>query len=322
MSPITLPSRTESPLAPGSAARAAAPMHHGIDGRDPAGRDAAIDRVLAGIDARVHRQHRVTVGSGDVVAIPRSGIALVYVIDGALRIDGPGADASEELLAGDARMIVDRRAHSLRAPQHAFALVSSLELTESAAHVLELLPDVITVRDLPGSDPAVAALAARLGPELDDDDAPCSNRAGDAVVCRMMANTVLVSVIRAWVVRGCAPDGWPSRTNDRFLDRVVEAIHADPGRDWTLEDLARTGAMSRSAFAARFRSATGVSPANYVADVRIRSAQDLLARGWGVSEVSRAIGYGSDEGFSRAFRRRVGVTPSAWRACALRTSGV
>ncbi|WP_053384322.1 AraC family transcriptional regulator [Leucobacter celer] len=306
MSPTTLPTRAESPLTAEPAAR---------DGLD--GRDAAIDRVLAGFDARVHRQHRVTLRSCDVVAIPRSSIALVYVIDGALRVDGPGG-ASEELVAGDARMITDRRAHSLRAAQHAFALVSSLDLTESAAHLLELLPGAITVRELSGSDPAVAALAAQLGPELDGDDAPCSSRAGDAVVCRMMANTVLVSVIRAWVVRGCAPDGWPSRTNDRFLDRVVEAIHADPGRDWTLEDLARTGAMSRSVFAARFRSATGISPANYVTDVRIRSAQDLLARGWGVSEVSRAIGYGSDEGFSRAFRRRIGVTPSAWRSCAIR----
>ncbi len=309
MSPTTLPPRAESAPAAGPA------THDRLDGGD--GRDAAIDRVLTGIDARVHRQHRVTVHGGDVVAVPRSSIAIVYVIDGALRLDRPGG-ASEELAAGDALMFTGRQAHSLRGAPHAFALVSSLEPTESAAHLLELLPSTITVRDLPRTDPAVAALAAQLGPELGSDDGSCSDRAGDAVVCRMMANTVLVSVIRAWVVRGCAPDGWPSRTNDRFLDRVVEAIHADPGRDWTLEDLARTGAMSRSVFAARFRSATGISPANYVTDVRIRSAQDLLARGWGVSEVSRAIGYGSDEGFSRAFRRRIGVTPSAWRSCAIR----
>ncbi|MCE7483253.1 MULTISPECIES: AraC family transcriptional regulator [Microbacterium] len=33
-----------------------------------------------------------------------------------------------------------------------------------------------------------------------------------------------------------------------------------------------------------------------------------------VSDTARELGYASDEGFSRAFRRHVGVTPSAWRS--------
>jgi AraC-like DNA-binding protein len=46
----------------------------------------------------------------------------------------------------------------------------------------------------------------------------------------------------------------------------------------------------------------------------MRAAQELLSRGLGVSTVSRELGYASDEGFSRAFRRSVGTTPSAWRS--------
>lgn len=296
-------------------------------------RDAAIDRVLASINARVKQQHRVTVTPGEVVSIPRGGVTLVYVIEGDLHVhpSGPRAAVPDAALAsadddvrhlsiGDAQLFTGREAHALRVDQHAFVLLSSLDFTEATAHVLELLPDTILVQDLPGTEPAVAALAAMLGPEVGRPAEACADQAGSSIVCGMMANTVLVSVIRAWAIRGCAPDGWPSRTNDPFLDRVVEAIHADPGRVWTLEDLARTGAMSRSVFAERFRIATGTSPANYLTDVRIRSAQQLLAEGRGVSEVSRAIGYTSDDGFSRAFRRRVGVTPSAWRSGALRAA--
>lgn len=300
---------------------------------DHRSREAAIDRVLTAIDARVQRQHRITMSAGEATTIPTAGVTLVYIIEGAVTVDAfprqiqgtdlctdSGSTTDSRFRAGDALMFTGREAHSLSVPQHAFILISALDFTEASSHVLCLLPDMISVRDLAGSEPAVAALASQLGPELGAGVDQCIDQPGSSVVCRMMANTVLVSVIRAWVLHGCAPDGWPSRTNDPYLDRVVEAIHADPSRGWTIEDLARAGAMSRSVFSARFRSATGISPANYVTEVRIRSAQDLLARGLGVSEVSRAIGYGSDEGFSRAFRRHVGQTPSVWRSSALRTA--
>ena len=335
---------------PASSAAASIPSRAAASTRTAADeRDAAIDRVLADISARVRSQHRRALEPGDVIAIPRDGTTLVYAIEGELRVSPSGprpfdvrdvpvaadphacaasapqpsgsATATALLAAGDAQLFTGRAGHSIRAADRAFALICTLDFTDAAAHVLDLLPPTILVRDLPGSDPAVAALASMLGPEIGRGPDVCDSQPGSSVVCGMMANTVLVSVIRTWAIRGCAPDGWPSRTNDPFLDRVVEAIHADPARDWTLEDLARTGAMSRSVFAERFRLATGTSPANYLAEVRIRSAQELLARGLGVSEVSRAIGYGSDDGFSRAFRRRVGLTPSAWRSGARRGPG-
>ena len=315
--------RTRAAAAPaGTRARADAPVDH----RGP---DSALDRVLAGIDTRVQRQHRVTIPAGATATIPAASVTLVYLIEGAVSVDAiahgsaraeSAAGAGSRFSAGDALMFTGREPHTLRIPDHAFLLVSTLAFTEASSHLLPLLPDMLSVRDLAGSEPAVAALASRLGPELGSGPDACAAEPGSSVVCRMMANTVLVSVIRTWVLHGCAPDGWPSRTNDPFLDRVLEAIHADPARAWTIEDLARAGAMSRSVFAARFRTATGTSPASYLAEVRIRSAQDLLARGLGVSEVSRAIGYGSDEGFSRAFRRHVGQSPSAWRGAALRTA--
>jgi AraC-like DNA-binding protein len=46
----------------------------------------------------------------------------------------------------------------------------------------------------------------------------------------------------------------------------------------------------------------------------MQHAKDMLESGASVSETSRALGYGSDEGFSRAFRRHTGMAPSLWRA--------
>lgn len=80
-----------------------------------------------------------------------------------------------------------------------------------------------------------------------------------------------------------------------------------------MECLASIGAMSRSTFAERFRSTVGRSPADYVTEVRVDAAKRMLEAGRSVSDVSRELGYTSDEGFSRAFRRRTGQTPSSWR---------
>jgi AraC-like DNA-binding protein len=74
--------------------------------------------------------------------------------------------------------------------------------------------------------------------------------------------------------------------------------------------------MSRSVFAERFREAFGRSPGGYVTDARVHRAKELLEAGESVSEVSRTLGYASDEGFRRAFRRVTGVAPSRWRASA------
>ena len=201
---------------------------------------------------------------------------------------------------------------SVDAAQGSTVLLSTLDLADAAAHVVDRLPALATVRGFAALEPAAAALAEHMGVDRDAGAAPA--RAGDGVICRTMARTVLLSVIRSWSANGCAPDGWPSLSADPYLDRVIEAIHADPGRDWTVEGLAALGAMSRSVFAERFRAALGRSPLGYVSEVRMRAAQDLLRRGLGVSAVSRELGYASDEGFSRAFRRHVGMTPSAWRA--------
>jgi AraC-like DNA-binding protein len=157
-------------------------------------------------------------------------------------------------------------------------------------------------------EPAAAALAAQLGPG--DGDAA---RAGDPMICRLMVTTVLLSVIRAW-----ADHDSGSRlrltTGDDYLDRVAAAVREEPGRLWTVDALATIGAMSRTVLTERFRAAFGRSPASYVTEVRMRRAQELLQSGRSVSETSRALGYASDEGFSRAFRRHVGVVPSSWRA--------
>jgi len=300
----------------------------------------ALGRVLDSVDLRVGVARRVALTVGERLPLPSGAATLVYIAAGAVsghppstagcRLDvdrtagagaGAGAGAmvvaiderplSASLLTGDAFVTLGRAPVSLRADTASDLVVVELEFSDSTSRLASLLPDPITVMSFDALEPAAAALASSMGTT----DPPSSpERQGDPVICRVMAKTVLLSVIRAWAAGDCAPEGWPSVSTDPFLDRVVDAIHAQPGRDWTVERLAGIGAMSRSVFAERFRTAIGRSPADYVTEVRIDAAKRMLSEGRSVSETSRELGYASDEGFSRAFRRRSGMTPSAWRA--------
>lgn len=290
----------------------------------------ALAQVLGAVDLRVGIGRRSRLEAGALLPLAPGAAALVYVAEGGVHgippldsgcrldvdrsshliaVDAPGAHAAA-LVEGDAFLTLGRAPLALEADVDTTLVVVELEWAGSAWTLDAVLPDYITVTGFDVHEPAAAALAASMGP-LEPTD--CTVRQSDPLICRMMAMTVLLSVIRAWAENGCAPEGWPSVSKDPFLDRVVEAIHDAPGREWTVERLANVGAMSRSAFAERFRSAIGRSPADYVAEVRIDAAKRMLDSGRSVSEISRELGYASDEGFSRAFRRRTGVNPSAWR---------
>ena len=90
-------------------------------------------------------------------------------------------------------------------------------------------------------------------------------------------------------------------------------MHGDPARAWTVAELARKAALSRSAFFDRFTDAVGVPPMEYLLGWRMAIAKDLLRRREaGLAEVAERIGYGSASTFSTAFSRHVGQPPSRY----------
>ncbi|MEM1445348.1 MAG: helix-turn-helix domain-containing protein [Planctomycetota bacterium] len=103
-------------------------------------------------------------------------------------------------------------------------------------------------------------------------------------------------------------------TPDDPMHTVVQALHRDVRRPWTVADLAQPTPWSVSRFAHRFTEQFGVAPLAYLAELRVRRAMQLLDRtGLSVAEVAREVGYENPFYFSRRFRAVAGVSPSAYR---------
>jgi transcriptional regulator GlxA family with amidase domain len=94
---------------------------------------------------------------------------------------------------------------------------------------------------------------------------------------------------------------------------AIREMHGDPARAWTAAQLAKTAALSRSAFFDRFLRAMGMSPMEYLLAWRMMIAKDLLrTQKIALDEVARRVGYGSASTFSMAFSRQHGLQSAAW----------
>jgi len=101
---------------------------------------------------------------------------------------------------------------------------------------------------------------------------------------------------------------------DRQITRAFADMVARPGAAHTVESLASSAGLSRSAFMARFSETFGRSPMAILRDLRMRQAAlDLATTTMPVDVVARNAGYESRSSFVRAFRKVHDVDPSEYR---------
>jgi AraC-like DNA-binding protein len=145
-----------------------------------------------------------------------------------------------------------------------------------------------------------------------------AQRVGSDSVLTRLAELMFVEVLRRYI-EALAPGqrGWLAGLRDEAVGRGLGLLHGDPAHPWTLDELADGVAMSRSAFADRFTALVGQPPMQYLAQWRMQIAAGRLTSGSAkVSTIAEDVGYESEEAFSRAFKRLMGVSPAAWRRAA------
>ncbi len=103
------------------------------------------------------------------------------------------------------------------------------------------------------------------------------------------------------------------QAKDRF-DDIAQWIHGHLDDDLTVEAIAEHANMSPRHFTRKFKSSFGITPADFVEELRLDEARWLLVNADdAVEKVARDVGYANDETFRRAFTRRFGVVPSDYR---------
>jgi AraC-like DNA-binding protein len=225
--------------------------------------------------------HRVKDAPGSAAPALTSILASHTVTDGELHFGGDSGPATE-IVCGVFRVAGGTRA-------------TPAELLPTAVH--------LTAGDAAHWWPAVFQ-AVR-------DEARAPTAGGSAVVNRLL-ESLLADAMRGSIGDRTRSSGQPAPAAlaDSRLGVVLARMRDQPERPWSVPELARLAALSRSAFVDRFRSLVGLPPMRYVAQLRLATAKQLLqSTDATVADVAHRVGYRSEAAFGRAYRARFGVSP-------------
>lgn len=176
------------------------------------------------------------------------------------------------------------------------------------APLLDNLPPLIHI---PAQDAARPSQIGRVADMMVAESAapgPASTR-----LISRLAETLLILVLREQAHDLSGRAGLRA-LGDPLVAPAIKAMHADPGRSWSVASLAATCGLSRSAFAARFTEAVGQTPLSYLSDWRMATATKLLrTTDSTVDRIAAAVGYRSEAAFRRAFGAALNCTPREYR---------
>ncbi|WP_217133408.1 helix-turn-helix transcriptional regulator [Leucobacter chinensis] len=241
---------------------------------------------------------------------PRPGQGFLHVLRaGQLTlVDGSGREART---ITEPTLLFYPRAHEhtfvSREPGGVDLACATLEFDGASTHPLvATMPPLVTVptAEVQGLELSLELLSQEAG------EVKCGHR---HVVDRVF-EIVLLKLLRHLLDQpelAEAPVGLIRGFSDPQIARALTAVHEQPGAEWSLDSLAETAHMSRSAFSARFRELVAVPPHDYLIDWRMTVGKQLLMRDYSVAQVAAEVGY-TGSSFSRVFAQREGQSPRAW----------
>jgi AraC-like DNA-binding protein len=141
------------------------------------------------------------------------------------------------------------------------------------------------------------------------------SHAGSDLVMAKLSELLFVETLRRYI-NSLPPGetGWLGGARDPIAGKALALMHKEPAHPWTLENLARQVGVSRSRLAERFRHFFHGSPIAYLTTWRLKLGAEILeSTDDGVAEIAAAVGYRSEAGFNRAFRRAFDCPPAQFR---------
>lgn len=247
---------------------------------------------------------------GDIVAFPTGGAH--WLSDSPESSKLPGPLVVERVLAGDNPFAVDPLSAS---EQHFTLLCGSFDYDSSVKHAF--------LRDLP----CFIHLAAADNPELSWLRTLVSvlsiesreENPGSGVIIDRLTEVLFIQLLREYMRRQQHSNDYLSALADPFIGRALNLIHGTDGSHYSVERLAQTIGLSRSAFSERFTRMVGQSPKTYMLDWHLQQAKTKLEQSeLSMFEIAHAAGYASEAAFSKAFKQLFELSPGKARRQASR----
>ncbi|HSW15346.1 MAG TPA: AraC family transcriptional regulator [Solimonas sp.] len=227
---------------------------------------------------------------------------------GECRVQAACLPAEEPLGPGDLVIFPRGAAHRLDGDGYTTMLCGQFDFVCGHRNpLLDALPDCLIVRETEAGS-ALRRLAQLMSEESH------SEVFGSRAVLDKLADSLFVMSVRHYLGRTPQRRGLLAALADPQLGRALAAMHAEPGRDWSVASLASSANMSRTRFAEEFARLMGQTPIQYLTQWRMMSALRLLRDPrQSVLGIAEQLGYRTEAAFRRGFKRIHGHGPGHFR---------
>jgi AraC family transcriptional activator of mtrCDE len=245
-------------------------------------------------------QTAIVLGPGSMVIVPR-GIAYELIGDG---------DEDDKLLIAKNCLPLELGLEAAGSSSGEGGIViacSSITATYQKMHGLfDFLAEPIVLH--PQEHETIGSVLTALLSEM------ANPQPGSNALIALLMKQCLVYVLRHYCESGNCQVPWLSALDDPQLSSVLEQMIDDPGQRFTLELLADRAGMSRSAFAQRFKASFGRSAMDFLKELRLqRAAQLLQTTRRPIKSIADQVGFDSRSHFSRSFTDFFGTAPADFR---------
>jgi len=158
-----------------------------------------------------------------------------------------------------------------------------------------------------GRHPWLKSTLEQLGTEY------LSQSPGAEIAVNKLTEVVLIELVRINFGRNQSYS-LLAALGDKAVSKALDLMHNNVSYHWTLEKLADKVALSRAAFARRFKNLLGQGMFQYLTNLRIPKAKMLLLESDLLpGDVASQVGYESDLSFQKTFKKQTGMTPRQFR---------
>ncbi|MET7543461.1 AraC family transcriptional regulator [Streptomyces sp. NPDC005507] len=297
----------------------------------------AIDGLLATMKIENSRYVRVEARAPWGISFPSRHLArLILISSGSCWLTTDGMGKPEHLKTNDCVLIRANVEFALRDEPGSDVVDCDASFAQAGGDSVRLggeggLTEIVSSRfafDAVAAEPLFALLPSAFRLSLDNTSGEllrttfeliARETAADGIgadfVTSRLSDVLFVQAMRAACTTvGGSAIGWLAALRDPQLAAAMQQMHADLSHPWTVDALAHEAGMSRSAFAALFKERAGNTPLSYLASWRMYRAKTLLRETpLSIQEIAARVGYDTGTALSRAFRRREGMAPGAWR---------
>lgn len=169
-------------------------------------------------------------------------------------------------------------------------------------------PNVELIETFKSEDPLIQHIGMALLAESKADEP------GGRLYAESLSQSLVLHLLRRYSTSSKQSDKFNGGLAGYKLRRVTEFLHENLEQDLTLTEIAEAAGLSQFHFARAFRRTVGLTPQQYLMQIRIDRAKKLLIESdLPLVEVSQSVGFKNQSHFTTLFRKYTALTPKAWR---------